>query len=103
MTNASVVFVEYNTFYVFCTSRRRHTRCALVTGVQTCALPICRGFSGKVANKGGRVRKATAAEDEVRFLSFKRRSQMSYGVATDEGVIDQIGRASCRERGCQYV
>src|SRR3546814_9262571 len=25
---------------VFCSSRRRHTRCALVTGVQTCALPI---------------------------------------------------------------
>src|SRR3546814_2013962 len=24
----------------FCASRRRHTRCALVTGVQTCALPI---------------------------------------------------------------
>src|SRR3546814_2297731 len=31
-------------FYIFdCfffSSRRRHTRCALVTGVQTCALPI---------------------------------------------------------------
>src|SRR3546814_5254471 len=28
-------------FYVFFfSSRRRHTRCALVTGVQTCALPI---------------------------------------------------------------
>src|SRR3546814_6429216 len=25
---------------LFCSSRRRHTRCALVTGVQTCALPI---------------------------------------------------------------
>src|SRR3546814_9251373 len=25
---------------VFFSSRRRHTRCALVTGVQTCALPI---------------------------------------------------------------
>src|SRR3546814_19076397 len=25
----------------FFASRRRHTRCALVTGVQTCALPIC--------------------------------------------------------------
>src|SRR3546814_13238659 len=25
----------------FVQSRRRHTRCALVTGVQTCALPIC--------------------------------------------------------------
>src|SRR3546814_15711648 len=24
----------------FCSSRRLHTRCALVTGVQTCALPI---------------------------------------------------------------
>src|SRR3546814_9048692 len=27
-------------FAVFCSRRRRHTRCALVTGVQTCALPI---------------------------------------------------------------
>src|SRR3546814_10446442 len=26
--------------YFFLSSRRRHTRCALVTGVQTCALPI---------------------------------------------------------------
>src|SRR3546814_3347127 len=28
----------------FFSSRRRHTRCALVTGVQTCALPISRSF-----------------------------------------------------------
>src|SRR3546814_3244877 len=27
-------------FGFFFSSRRRHTRCALVTGVQTCALPI---------------------------------------------------------------
>src|SRR3546814_11700624 len=26
-------------------SRRRHTRCALVTGVQTCALPIFQGLA----------------------------------------------------------
>src|SRR3546814_12898710 len=32
-----------NAVYVFFfSSRRRHTRCALVTGVQTCALPIYR-------------------------------------------------------------
>src|SRR3546814_18134568 len=31
-------FVCY--FGFFFSSRRRHTRCALVTGVQTCALPI---------------------------------------------------------------
>src|SRR3546814_949272 len=30
----------YLVFCVFLSSRRRHTRCALVTGVQTCALPI---------------------------------------------------------------
>src|SRR3546814_701012 len=29
----------------FFSSRRRHTRCALVTGVQTCALPICLTFT----------------------------------------------------------
>src|SRR3546814_6373269 len=28
-------------FLFFFSSRRRHTRCALVTGVRTCALPIC--------------------------------------------------------------
>src|SRR3546814_10170098 len=28
----------------FFSSRRRHTRCALVTGVQTCALPISARF-----------------------------------------------------------
>src|SRR3546814_15191193 len=31
--------------YVFVSSRRRHTRCALVTGVQTCALPIFKQFT----------------------------------------------------------
>src|SRR3546814_12824821 len=34
----------YLTHLFFFSSRRRHTRCALVTGVQTCSLPI----SGKV-------------------------------------------------------
>src|SRR3546814_5654155 len=31
-------------FMFFFSSRRRHTRCALVTGVQTCALPISEGL-----------------------------------------------------------
>src|SRR3546814_2917108 len=31
----------FSVFIFFFSSRRRHTRCALVTGVQTCALPIC--------------------------------------------------------------
>src|SRR3546814_8570149 len=36
-------------FFFFVSSRRRHTRCALVTGVQTCALPICQHLSESVA------------------------------------------------------
>src|SRR3546814_14908405 len=41
--------MDYLVHYIlfFFSSRRRHTRCALVTGVQTCALPILvdeRGF-----------------------------------------------------------
>src|SRR3546814_9979985 len=34
-----VMFVLLRCIFFF-SSRRRHTRCALVTGVQTCALPI---------------------------------------------------------------
>src|SRR3546814_6389146 len=47
------MYMVYVCVYIFCmmmltccydlfffSSRRRHTRCALVTGVQTCALPI---------------------------------------------------------------
>src|SRR3546814_12846578 len=41
-----LVFVDF----FFFSSRRRHTRCALVTGVQTCALPI----SAKPALAGSR-------------------------------------------------
>src|SRR3546814_17650205 len=46
-------------FYIFFfTSKRRHTRCALVTGVQTCALPIP-GPSGS-ARRSPRCRRARA-------------------------------------------
>src|SRR3546814_6513911 len=38
--NILSVFICFYLF--FFSSRRRHTRCALVTGVQTCALPISR-------------------------------------------------------------
>src|SRR3546814_6896473 len=34
------VFIFVLFVFFFFSSRRRHTRCALVTGVQTCALPI---------------------------------------------------------------
>src|SRR3546814_5258284 len=41
-----IVHLSSRCVFVF-SSRRRHTRCALVTGVQTCALPIAVDVSGK--------------------------------------------------------
>src|SRR3546814_5636288 len=38
--------------FFFLSSRRRHTRCALVTGVQTCALPI--SIEAAMAQPGAR-------------------------------------------------
>src|SRR3546814_6855498 len=53
----------------FFSSRRRHTRCALVTGVQTCALPISGGV-GRAAVElgkafGARVIGAVSSEEKA--------------------------------------
>src|SRR3546814_7442160 len=50
--------------FFFFSSRRRHTRCALVTGVQTCALPIC--WTKKNVHPGKIV--STSQEVEVMVL-----------------------------------
>src|SRR3546814_3715911 len=47
----SILCLYLCVLFFFFSSRRRHTRCALVTGVQTCALPIsgqpyCRSRAG---------------------------------------------------------
>src|SRR3546814_6985943 len=87
---SSCVCVVMLVFFVF-SSRRRHTRCALVTGVQTCALPICCAEELTACPevdavvRGGFRCGAHAADRRGR----RRRLQ--------------IGRASCRERVCQYV
>src|SRR3546814_1356454 len=64
--------------YVLCffTSRRRHTRCALVTGVQTCALPISAPKpvrrSPKAKRSAGRIWNSDVrGRGEVRMASNK--------------------------------
>src|SRR3546814_8753510 len=42
MYACELLFSEWVVCVFFFASRRRHTRCALGTGVQTCALPILR-------------------------------------------------------------
>src|SRR3546814_8633739 len=58
------VFVYIYTYLLFFfSSRRRHTRCALVTGVQTCALPISPAIRAPVlSGHAGRYRSAPAAK-----------------------------------------
>src|SRR3546814_1225883 len=96
-------------FGFFFSSRRRHTRCALVTGVQTCALPIFRVDGRRDAEleqqvaAGWRDIYLGSREDVVAHANG--RIDFAYGAA--EGryqlTLPPIGRASCRERVCQYV
>src|SRR3546814_6773184 len=62
----------------FFSSRRRHTRCALVTGVQTCALPIWAAWTvaAHVATRGSRPapRPASGLPPRPRSRCCRRRS-----------------------------
>src|SRR3546814_439711 len=58
----------------FFSSRRRHTRCALVTGVQTCALPICGGrilFVTSLADNGPGTYRACVEASGPRICIFR--------------------------------
>src|SRR3546814_7226144 len=99
-------------------SRRRHTSCALVTGVQTCALPILDYFQGLAVHhyrEGdvicrwlGRPVKVyeVPGHDEGQLalmpddLAWCIVGDLIQGIGTV--VIAKIGRASGRERVCQY-
>src|SRR3546814_2345981 len=105
------VFVVLCVF--FFSSRRRHTICALVTGVQTCALPICsvQALSERQWYAGGVLRSVHRYASDamvmamlihlLRHFAFDR----IHGFRTFSWLtgVGQIGRASCRERVCQYV
>src|SRR3546814_9907054 len=85
----------------FFSSRRRHTRCALVTGVQTCALPILEGITLDIAagTSIGIVGSSGSGKSTLTKLLQRLYSPQMGRVLVDE----KIGRASCRERVCQYV
>src|SRR3546814_6657287 len=95
----------------FFSSRRRHTRCALVTGVQTCALPILFAAKDLIAafqKYAPDVLTAVvpAVEQAEGDLGFLRLAPDPWAQAPDISIdyaIMAIGRASCRERVCQYV
>src|SRR3546814_8838240 len=96
----------------FVASRRRHTRCALVTGVQTCALPIS-GIAGTVSGDYFYVASGVALDKTVGLylndagLAVRQSDLATSGDITSldtrvtTAETDKNGRASSRERVCQ--
>src|SRR3546814_2685860 len=93
---------------VFFSSRRRHTRCALVTGVQTCALPILFYPEFLASGVHPHIRMRTVA---VHVAPGTRQAALAhhvgdlmraFGIVGPEVPLHEIGRASCRERVCLY-
>src|SRR3546814_10544392 len=78
----------------FFSSRRLHTKCALVTGVQTCALPI---------SPGGMPLRRAGGHGQRRGASLRDGPGHHRCNVCGEGRRLEIGRASCRERVCPYV
>src|SRR3546814_1388333 len=81
------VLLYYSSFVFFFSSRRRHTRCALVTGVQTCALPISINVNG-VASQPRRPR------NEAEAIATAR-SYVARGYSVDLG----LGQINSRNMG----
>src|SRR3546814_4992247 len=71
----------------FFSSRRRHTRCALVTGVQTCALPIY------------------SAEPTLKLLNDMGSAGQFHFIAFDRSEERRVGKecvSTCRSRWSPY-
>src|SRR3546814_3149045 len=90
--------------WFFFSSRRRHTRCALVTGVQTCALPISSSLYQlrieSIESSTERMKQAeTCCGLGVPTLNQTGELKEKYWLTSSQ----EIGRAACRERVCQYV
>src|SRR3546814_9003996 len=91
--------------FFFFSSRRRHTRCALVTGVQTCALPIWTNAEvdgdllEKVAGPDGPGRQLLAQAAEAMRLSargYTRVLRVARTVA-DLAESEKVGRVHVAE------
>src|SRR3546814_12910967 len=86
----------------FVSSRRRHTICALVTGVQTCALPISAPLPAKDPAHADPLPALRPARRQRVHLRRRRHERAPRSRIRHRRRLE-IGRASCRERVCQYV
>src|SRR3546814_5483399 len=77
----------------FVSSGRRQTRCALVTGVQTCALPICR-------RQGDRLR--VVAENRLAEETTVHWHGIRLPNSSEERRVGQECVSTCRSRWSPY-
>src|SRR3546814_3589249 len=100
-------------FLFFFSSRRRHTRCALVTGVQTCALPIYTSAQDAYVSGDNTAFGRLPAEYLVKQLGGKGNIVALRGIATtlDNERMDarseerRVGKecvSTCRSRWSPY-
>src|SRR3546814_8561203 len=90
-------------------SRRRHTICALVTGVQTCALPICDTPADaeepeekpKPKRRSRKAEPAKAEEDASVSEPAAEEAPKPKRTRRKKADAEPIGRATRRERVCQ--
>src|SRR3546814_5150980 len=102
---------------VFFSSRRRHTRCALVTGVQTCALPISKGSALAPTGYQGRttimefmvmndeLRRAVmrhAGMGEIEQLAREAGMRTMYEDRSEERRVGKECVSTCRSRWSPY-
>src|SRR3546814_10919065 len=97
------VFMVLIQMVFFFSSRRRHTRCALVTGVQTCALPISELLAA-CARYAARRPRTTITFEYTMLKGVNDRPEHARQLVKLMRRLPakEIGRASCRERVCQY-
>src|SRR3546814_3924406 len=102
------VMCYYFVGFFFFSSRRRHTRCALVTGVQTCALPICRV---KVSTRGDYASRALlslalhgaeSGPTSVRDIAERTGLPQPYLERSEERRVGKECVSTCRSRWSPY-
>src|SRR3546814_9604946 len=99
-----ILFAHYGIFFLF-SRRRRHTRCALVTGVQTCALPIYStaiGASAYAADNATAIGNGSEASGEASTVTGKN-GFASGTNSTAVGFAASAGRSEARRVGKEWV
>src|SRR3546814_3064624 len=76
--------------FFFFSSRRRHTRCALVTGVQTCALPISRPTSSFLGQLDWMLGRLSSAHVRITFVRVELRMEDAANRHAAERIAEEL-------------